>query len=120
MAFKDNLKRILQERGKKLTPFLVDLGYSPSKATAINQGQIPTEKILREFAEALNCSVSDFFADTPEIKKEPAAQGNGLSPKQIELINLILRLSDSEASVLLAALKAQTEYRKTQDNPGRN
>ena len=113
MAFKDNLKRILKDQGKKLTPFLVDLGYSSAKATAINQGQIPNEKTLNEFAEALNCSVSDFFADDPGIKKEPAAQGSGLNSKQLELINLILQLSDSEAAVLLAALEARTEYRKS-------
>jgi len=111
MAFKDNLKRILEEQGKKLTPFLVGLGYSPSKATAINQGQIPTEKILSQMANELGCSVADFFADdetAESAKKEPASQmTGGLSDLQIQLINMILQMSEPEAAVLLAALSAQ-------------
>ena len=110
MAFKDNLKRILQERGKKLTPFLVDLGYSPSKATAINQGQIPAEKVLWQMADELGCSVADFFVDEipHEGIKKPASQPtSGLSDLQIQLINIILQMSEPEAAVLLAALSAQ-------------
>lgn len=66
--FRENLNRICRERGTKLTPVLKDLGYSTSKATAINNGQIPKEETLLELAKHLNCSVMDFFADEEDLK----------------------------------------------------
>lgn len=67
MNFRDNLNRICQERGTKLTPVLKDLGYSTSKTTAINNGQIPKEDTLLELARYLKCSVMDFFADDNDL-----------------------------------------------------
>lgn len=72
MTFKDNLNRICRERGTKLTPMLKELGYSSSKATAINNGQLPKEDTLLEMARYLNCSVMDFFADEEDL--EPKEQ----------------------------------------------
>ena len=69
MTFKENLNRICKERGTKLTPVLKDLGYSTSKATAINNGQIPKEDTLLELAKYLHCSVMDFFADEEDLAK---------------------------------------------------
>ena len=68
MTFKENLNRICRERGTKLTPVLKELGYSTSKATAINNGQIPKEDTLLELAKYLHCSVMDFFADEEDLK----------------------------------------------------
>ena len=73
MTFKENLNRICRERGTKLTPVLKDLGYSTSKATAINNGQIPKEDTLLELAKYLHCSVMDFFADEEDFAKENLA-----------------------------------------------
>lgn len=67
MTFKENLNRICRERGTKLTPMLKELGYSTSKATAINNGQIPKEDTLLELAKYLHCSVMDFFADEEDL-----------------------------------------------------
>lgn len=68
MSFADNINRLCAERGTKLTPFLKSLGFSGSKATAINNGQIPNnEKDLVKIAEGLNCSVMDLFADKNDI-----------------------------------------------------
>lgn len=69
MTFKENLNRICNEQGLKLTPILVELGYSSSKATAINKGQIPKEDTLLELAKRLHCSVMDFFADEEDLVK---------------------------------------------------
>lgn len=67
MTFKENLNRICRTQGTTLTPLMTSLGYSSSKATAINKGQIPTEQTLMELAKALNCSVMDFFADEEDL-----------------------------------------------------
>lgn len=67
MTFRENLNRLCSERGTKLTPMLTELGYSSSKATAINKGSIPKEGTLLEMAKYLQCSVMDFFADDDEI-----------------------------------------------------
>lgn len=45
---------------------LKDLGYSSSKTTAINNGQLPKEETLIEMAHYLGCSVMDFF-DEPTV-----------------------------------------------------
>ncbi len=67
MLFKDNLNRICREQGTTLTAMVKSLGISSSKATAINKGSMPSEEMLLNFAEALHCSVMDFFADEDEI-----------------------------------------------------
>ena len=63
MTFKENINRLCKLRGTNLTTLIKDCGYSTSKATAINKGQIPTGEQLSKLADALNCSVMDFFAD---------------------------------------------------------
>lgn len=74
MAFKENLNRLCQERGTKLTPVLKELGYSSSKVTAINNGQLPKEDTLIELAQYLHCSVADFFANESDIVSRATAQ----------------------------------------------
>ena len=69
-TFKENLKKICEMRNTKLTPMLMDLGFSSSKTTAINKGQLPTEDQLIRMADYLHCSVMDFFADNEEELKE--------------------------------------------------
>jgi hypothetical protein len=63
MTFKDNINRLCKLHGTNLTTLIKECGFSSSKATAINKGQIPTEEQLLILAKALNCSVMDFFAD---------------------------------------------------------
>ncbi len=67
MLFKDNLNRICREQGTTLTAMVKSLGISSSKATAINKGSLPSEEMLLKFAQALQCSVMDFFADEDEV-----------------------------------------------------
>ena len=63
MTFKDNINRLCRERGTNLTTLIKECGFSTSKATAINKGQIPTEEQLLALSRALNCSVMNFFED---------------------------------------------------------
>ena len=70
MTFKDNINRLCKLHGTNLTTLIKECGFSSSKATAINKGQIPTEEQLIALAKALNCSVMDFFADMELIEKD--------------------------------------------------
>lgn len=67
MTFKDNINRLCKLHGTNLTNLIKDCGFSSSKATAINKGQIPTEEQLLALSKALNCSVMDFFADEEDF-----------------------------------------------------
>lgn len=67
MTFKDNINRLCKLHGTNLTTLIKECGFSSSKATAINKGQIPTEEQLIVLAKALNCSVMDFFADEEDF-----------------------------------------------------
>lgn len=67
MAFKDNINKLCKLRGTNLTQLIKDCGYSSSKATAINKGQLPNEEQLITLADRLNCSIMDFFEDEGTI-----------------------------------------------------
>ena len=74
MTFADNVNRLCAKQGTTLTPFMKSLGFSGSKATAINKGQIPNnEGDLTKIAKGLGCSVMDLFAD---IKDNVPNQNN--------------------------------------------
>lgn len=70
MTFRENLNRICADRGTTPTRMCKDLKISTSKVTAINNGSIPNEEMMLKFANYLNCSVMDFFADREEILQE--------------------------------------------------
>lgn len=67
MAFKENINKICKLRGTNLTQLIKECGYSSSKVTAINQGQLPNEEQLLTFAKYLKCSVMDFFEDEDTV-----------------------------------------------------
>lgn len=67
MTFAENINRICKARGVTLTAFIKSLGMSTSKVTAINNGSLPKETEMVLFAEKLNCSVMDFFADEEDL-----------------------------------------------------
>ena len=116
MTFQENLNRICKERGTTLTGLIKKMGLSTSKVSRWNEGALPKQEMLTRLAEELNCSVADFFADdetAESAKKEPASQmTGGLSDLQIQLINMILQMTEPEAAVLLAALSAQKGLHK--------
>lgn len=103
MTFKDNINRLCKLHGTNLTTLIKECGFSSSKATAINKGQIPTEEQLIVLAKALNCSVMDFFAD----EEDSIAQDDD---EQI-LIEGYRSLPKSQQLRLLAYYYALTEGR---------
>lgn len=103
MTFADNINRICKERGTKLTPMVNALGYSSSKATAINNGSIPKESDLNSFAEFLECSVADFFYDGKSSK-------NTLSEDEKDIIRIFRNLSRRERhEFMIAAYRFESD-----------
>lgn len=76
MSFKENLNRICKEKDTSLTRVMLDLGFSSSKATAINTGQLPKEEVLIRLAKHLNCHVMDFFMDDDETSNSVNSTSN--------------------------------------------
>ena len=64
--FGKNLKRICNERGTSPTKLVVGLGYTNSKVNLWNNGSLPKAEMLVKLAEALDCSVMDFFRSEDE------------------------------------------------------
>lgn len=63
MTFWENFSHICDVRGTKPTPLLKAMGVAPNKVTAWKNGSLPKEDMLKRLAEALDCSVIDFFMD---------------------------------------------------------
>lgn len=72
MTFRENINRICKERGTTLSAVTRSMGLSSSKVTAWNNGSLPKEEVLLSLAQALNCSVMDFFDDEDLPETKPA------------------------------------------------
>lgn len=73
MTFRENINRICKERGTTLSAVTRSMGLSSSKVTAWNNGSLPKEEVLLSLAQALNCSVMDFFADDEDLPETKPA-----------------------------------------------
>lgn len=73
MTFRENINRICKERGTTLSAVTRSMGLSSSKVTAWNNGSLPKEEVLLSLAQALNCSVMDFFADEEDLPETKPA-----------------------------------------------
>ena len=68
--FAQNINRICSQRGTTLTSVCKTLELSTSKVTAWNNGGLPKEGVMLMLADALNCSIMDFFADDDDLYAE--------------------------------------------------
>ncbi|MGP1544149.1 MAG: helix-turn-helix domain-containing protein [Candidatus Fimenecus sp.] len=68
MNFGDNLKKICSDRDTTPTALLKKLGISTSKVSAWYNGALPKIEMLELLADALDCSVKDFFASEQDIR----------------------------------------------------
>lgn len=75
MKFHENLKRIANEKGTSPTAVLKEMGVTTSKLAAWNRGALPKEEMMIRLAEALNCSVMDFFWDESDDKSKEEIVG---------------------------------------------
>ena len=68
--FGKNLKRICKQRGTSPTKVVTGLGFTNSKVNMWNNGSLPKAEMLVLLAQALNCSVMDFFKTEEEWENE--------------------------------------------------
>lgn len=124
MTFKENLNRLCLERGTYLTTMLRELGFSSSKATAINNGQIPNrEETLLKIAEYLNCSIMDFFADEPEdssVNKKEAVPQNEDEEDILRIYRSLSRRSKHEFMSMVYEYENRVELEGDNENIVRN
>jgi transcriptional regulator with XRE-family HTH domain len=92
MDFATNFRRICQEKGTTPTKVCLGLGLSSSKVNMWNNGSLPKQPILVKLAEALECSVMDFFADEVDLQKMEFA----LDEDERDIIRLFRMLSRKE------------------------
>lgn len=65
--FYDNLQRICEERGTKISPLVQSIGLDKSTGTNWKKRQSPPdEDIMRQLAQILGVKISDFFKDENE------------------------------------------------------
>jgi transcriptional regulator with XRE-family HTH domain len=92
MDFADNFNRICKERGTTPTRLLKEMKITTSKVTAWNNGSLPKQDMLIKLAQALDCSVMDFFADdevthTPIMVSTPNVEF-ALDEDEMDIIRL--------------------------------
>ena len=92
MDFATNFRRICQEKGTTPTRICLELGLSSSKVNLWNNGSLPKQPILLKLAQALECSVMDFFADEVALQKTEFA----LDDDEKDIIRLFRSLSRKE------------------------
>ena len=91
MDFATNFRRICHEKGTSPTAVCLSLGLSSSKVNLWNNGSLPKQTVMVQLANALDCTVMDFFADDDVSKVEFA-----LDEDEKEVIRLFRMLSRRE------------------------
>ena len=101
MTFSENLNRICKEKGITVTALLKEMGVSTSKVTMWNSGSLPKQEMLLKLAQALECSVMDFFEDDEALRRG-GGSGMVLSEDEHEIIRLFRGLSNKERHKFMA------------------
>jgi transcriptional regulator with XRE-family HTH domain len=87
--FATNFKRLCNEKGTSPTAVCLKIGLSSSKVNMWNKGSLPKPEVLTKLAQALECSVMDFFADETDLQKMEFA----LDDDERDIIRLFRMLS---------------------------
>lgn len=106
MTFAENLNRICKERGTTISTVLREMGESTSKTTTWNNGSLPKQDMLVKLANALDCSVMDFFYDGEEAPApvQPSVPSIDLDEDETAIINLFRKLSSKEKHIFMARI----------------
>ena len=104
--FYERLNAICKERGKKLTPLLIELGIGTSATGRWQKGTLPNSDILGKLAEALDVSTDYLLCKTddptPANKKDTAGD-----PEFIEIQRLHSKLSAKDKERFMKLLRIQ-------------
>lgn len=90
--FGKNLKRICKQRGTSPTKVVTGLGFTNSKVNMWNNGSLPKAEMLVLLAQALNCSVMDFFKTEEEWENEERKEPE-LNEDEKDLLRIYQSLS---------------------------
>lgn len=100
----EKIKAICKERKIPISRLEKDLGFSNGYIGQLKKGTMPYERLV-QVANYLN--VSGAFL-TDENENKPAQEGE-LTETQREAVDLVMKLSDEQLKVFIAALKASFE-----------
>lgn len=116
-AFKQRLLKVAA--GRKLTPWLMSLGWTRTDVARVNRGHIPGPEKLALLVDTENVSLSWLLAgkgdpwigDSPPGVRETAAAYDVLTPSKRELLEQLRQSDDSAAAAVVALLKALKKAR---------
>ncbi len=103
----DKINAILAKKGMNGAELERKIGASNSVYSQWNTRTTkPSKKSLLKVAEALEVDISEILPDKETIKPTQAGE---LTEAQREAIDLVMKLSDEQLRVFIAALKASSE-----------
>lgn len=104
--FSKNLKRYIDQSGKDRRELANTWGFPYSTVTEwVNGKKYPRIDRIEIMADYFGIQKSDLIED--KVEQEKPAEDNGLSENVNALIEMVRTLSDEDAALLLAALKAK-------------
>lgn len=104
--FSKNLKRYIEQSGKDRRELANTWGFPYSTVTEwVNGKKYPRIDRIEIMADYFGIQKSDLIED--KVEQEKPAGDNGLSENVNALIEMVKTLSDEDAALLLAALKAK-------------
>lgn len=115
--FKDNINRICTERGTTLTRVVKAVKGSSAFTTAINNGSLPKESEMSEFAKILNCKVSDFFSDDSAPTCTNLHQTVPMDEDEADILCIYRKLSRKSKHEFMAAVY---DFEKREELAGDN
>ena len=108
--FGKNLKRICKQRGTSPTKVVTGLGFTNSKVNMWNNGSLPKAEMLVLLAQALNCSVMDFFKTEEEWENEERKEPE-LNEDEKDLLRIYQSLSRRASNTFLTHPKVSSSNR---------
>lgn len=98
--FYDNLLKLCEQRGVKITNVVTALGFSQGNLSNWKNGRIPRADSIRKLADFFGVPVDELiYGDEMPNSYAPAIIA-GVSDEKREMINLILSLPDDKVKVL--------------------
>lgn len=109
MTFWDRFYERCLEKGTKPNPLGKKIGIASSSITGWKSGKMPSAEAIVLVAKALDCSTDYLLgnSDIPTVSREYQEQ-------DIEILDMLKELSESEKNFLIANLKLMIENRKTE------
>ncbi len=110
-SFKENFKRICNEKGTNPTSVCKELGVSTSKVNLWNNGSLPKQEMLLRLAQHLGCSVMDFFADEDDLLRA-AKPENDDEFDILRVFRMLDRRTKHEFMAMVYEFESKTELQR--------